>query len=136
MTDNIAEWLRQNKLGLNTDKTECMVVGHKRQTNRINGPLELNINGGPIKRVKKVKYLGVTVDENLSWNEQYKSLQGKIKNALSSLQKLKNILPQSKLDQVYKALLESHLRYNDELWGSLSTQSLIIFNVCKLEHEH
>ena len=28
--DNIAEWLRQNKLSLNTDKTEYMVVGHKR----------------------------------------------------------------------------------------------------------
>ena len=122
--DNIAEWLRQNKLSLNTDKTEYMVVGHKRQTNRIQGPLEVNINGGPIKRVKKVKYLGITVDENLTWNEQYKNLKGKIKNALSSLRKLKNILPQSKLDQVYKALLESHLRYSDELWGSLSNTKL------------
>ena len=43
---------------------------------------------------------------------------------LSSLRKLKNILPQSKLDQVYKALLESHLRYSDELWGSLSNTKL------------
>ena len=25
---NIAEWLRLNKLSLNTDKTEYMVVGH------------------------------------------------------------------------------------------------------------
>ena len=58
-----------------------MVVGHKRQKNRIHGPLEANINGGPIKRVKKVKYLEVIVDENLTWNEQYKNLKGKIKNA-------------------------------------------------------
>ena len=28
-TEHIAEWLRQNKLSLNTDKTESMVVGHK-----------------------------------------------------------------------------------------------------------
>ena len=26
--DNTAEWLRQHKLSLNTDKTEYMVVGH------------------------------------------------------------------------------------------------------------
>ena len=64
------------------------------------------------------------VDENLRWNEQYKNLKGKIKNALSSLWKLKNILPQSKLDQVYKALLESLLRYSDELWGKLSSTRL------------
>ena len=52
--NNIAEWLRHNKLRLNTDKTEYIVVGHERKTNRIHGPLEVNINGGPLKRVKKV----------------------------------------------------------------------------------
>ena len=122
--DNITEWLRQNKLSLNTAKTEYMVVDHKRQTNHIPGPLEVNVNGEPIKRAQQIKYLGIMVDENLTWNEQYKSLKGKIKNALSSLWKLKNILPQSKLDQVYKALLESHLRYSDELWGKLSNTKL------------
>ena len=101
-----------------------MVIGDKRQTNRIFGPLEVNVNGEPIKRAKKVKYPGITVDENLTWNEQYKNLKGKIKNAHSSLWKLKNILPQSQLDQVYKALLESHLRYCDELWGKLSNTKL------------
>ena len=101
-----------------------MVVGHKRKTNHIPGPLEVNVNGEPIKRVQQVKYLGIMINENLTWNEQYKSLKGKIKNALSSLWKLKNIPPQSKLDQVYKALLESHLRYSDELWGKLSNTKL------------
>ena len=101
-----------------------MVIGHKRQTNRIARPIEVNINGAPIKRVQNVKYLGTTVDENLNWNEHYKKLKSKIKSALSSLQKLKNILPQSKLDQVYKALLESHLRYSNEIWGSLSNAKI------------
>ena len=87
-------------------------------------PIEIKINEEPIKRVQTVKYLGTMVDENLTWNEQYKKLKGKIKSALSSLQKLRNILPQSKLDQVYRALLESHLRYSDELWGSLSNTTL------------
>ena len=122
--DNITEWLRQNKLSLNTAKTEYMVVGHKRQANHIPGPLEVNVNGEPIKRAQQVKYLGIMIDENLTRNEQYKSLKGKINDALSSLWKLKNILPQSKLDLVYKALLESHLRYSDELWGKLSNTKL------------
>ena len=122
--EHTTEWLRQNKLSLNTVKTECMVVGYKRQINHILDPLEVNINGKPIKRAQKVKYLGITVDENLAWNEKYKNLTSKIKNSLSSLQTLKNILPQSKLDQVYKALLESHLRYSNELWGNLSSIKL------------
>ena len=111
--DNVAEWLRQNRLSLNTVKTDYIVAGHKRQTNRIHGPSEVNINGGPIKWVKIVKYLGNTVDENLTWNEHYRNLKGEIKSALSSLRKLKDILQQTKLDQVYKALLDSHSIYSD-----------------------
>ena len=113
--------IRQNKLS--TDKTEYMVVGHKRQTNRIHGPLEVNINEAN-QTGQKVKYLGVTVDENLTWNEQYKNLKSKFIDSLSSLRKLKNIPLRTKLDKVYKALPESHLRYRDELWGSLSYTKL------------
>ena len=36
------------------------------------------------------------------------------------MKKLQDILPQSMLFQVYKALVESHLRYADVVWGSLS----------------
>ena len=36
----------------------------------------------------------------------------------------KDILPQYKLEQVYRALVESHLRYGNELWGSLSDTKL------------
>ena len=39
---------------------------------------------------------------------------------VAAMKKLKGILPQSMLFQVYKALVESHLRYADVVWGSLS----------------
>ena len=69
--DNVTEWLCQNKLSLNTDKIEYMVVGHKRQSDRILDPMEVNVNGEPIKRAQKVEYLGITVDNNLTWNEKF-----------------------------------------------------------------
>ena len=72
----------------------------------------------------KVKYLGITVDENLMWNERYEKLRCKVKAVLSPLQKLKNILTQSELDQLYKALFESCLRYSDDIWSNLSDTKL------------
>ena len=36
------------------------------------------------------------------------------------MNKLKGILPQSMLFQVYNVLVESQLRYADVIWGSLS----------------
>ena len=77
---------------------------------------------GKVKRGQEVKHLGVTIDEKLSWNKQYKTLNCKLKSGLSSLRQLKDTLPELKLDQVYRALFESHLRYGDEFWGSLSVR--------------
>ena len=92
---------------------------HERQNNNILRPKVVSINGEPIKRVSKVKYLWIAVDEYLTWNGHYEKLKCRIIAALSSLQKLKNILTQSELTQVYNALFESHLRYRDEIWSNL-----------------
>ena len=84
----------------------------------------LKLHGTEIKRVKKTKSLEVIVDENLNWKDHFSSLKGKITSGLSALKKLKNILPQSKLCGVYHALVESHLRYGNAVWGSLSNTNL------------
>ena len=89
--------------------------GHKRRIIHIQGDINVEINGDKIQRAHEIKYPGVTIDENLYWNKQYKKLKCKLKGGLSSLRKLQNILPRSKLDHVCRALFESHLRYGDEL---------------------
>ena len=43
---------------------------------------------------------------------------------LSALKRLKNIVPQSQLCSVYYALVESHLRCGDVVWGSLCKTKL------------
>ena len=77
-----------------------------------------------LKWVEKIKYLGINIDESLNWEEQYKTVKNKFKGGISSLRKLKDILPQIKLEQVYKALFESHLRYDDIVWSALSNTKL------------
>ena len=73
-----------------------------------------------IKQVHKTKYLGLTVDDKLCGDEKYKSVKGKVVGGLASSRKLKNILPPSQLLNVYEALVESHLRYANVIWGALS----------------
>ena len=98
-----------------------MVIGHGRQLNKIGNDLvDLVLNNKVIKRVDKTKYLGIIIDESLHWKEQYKAIKNKLKGCLSSLRKLKIILPQRKLDQVYKALFESHLRYGNIVRSAVS----------------
>ena len=82
------------------------------------------LNGAEIKHVKETKSLGIIVDEGLNWNEQYKKLKGKVSGGLWSLKKLMKIVPQSQLVNIYHALVESHLRYANVVWGSLSNTEL------------
>ena len=111
---------------MNASKSEFIVVGHRRKLNRVGDELpHLDFNSEAIKRVEKIKYLGINIDESLNWDEQYKTVKNKLKGVISSLRKLKDILPQRKLEQVYKAaLFESHLRYGNIVWTALSNTKL------------
>ena len=105
-------------------KTEFMVIGHQRRINEIKELPPLKLNDSEIKCVGKVKFLGVFVDEGFTWNDQCKSLTGKLAAGLSSLKKLKDVLSQSKVCDVYRALFESHLSYGNIVWGRLSSAEI------------
>ena len=96
-----------------------MVINHPRRQNTLPELPPLYLNNTRVTQVYKTKYVGLTVDNSLTWNEQYKSVEGKVVGGLAALRKLKNILPQSKLLDVYRALVESHLRYANVVWGAL-----------------
>ena len=121
---NVAEWMRQNRRSLNANKSEFMVIRHSRKHNNLEELNEIEVSQEKIGRVTKTKYLGLNIDENLSWNDQYKKVKAKVKSGLSALQRLKDILPQSKLAAVYRALIESHLRYGKIIWGCISDTKL------------
>ena len=76
---NIAEWMRKDKLSLNTDKSEFMVIGHSRQQINLSDLKEMEVNHKKIDRVTKTKYLGLYIDERLTWKDQYKKLKVRLK---------------------------------------------------------
>ena len=112
--------MRINKLSIHPEKTEFMVIDHPRRQSKLPELTPFYLDHTRIKQVHKTKYLGLTVDDKLCWDEQYKSVTGKVVGGLASIRKLKNILPQSQLLNVYQALVESHLRYANVIWGALS----------------
>ena len=104
-----------NKLSVHPEKTVFMVINHPRRQNTLPELPQFYLINTRIKQVHKTKYLGLTVDGSLNW---------KVVGGLAALRKLKNILPQSKLLDVYRALVESHLRYANVVWGALPSTKL------------
>merc|ERR1712237_216995 len=63
----ITDWLCLNKLSLNAKKTKMMIF-HHRQKNISNINLQLFINNTKIEQVKEFDFLGMVIDECMTWN--------------------------------------------------------------------
>ena len=66
-------------------------------------------NGMPIKQVRSAKFLGVYLDDHLTWSDHVKTVIGKISKTCGILNKLKYRLPQSIL---LNTLILPYLQYN------------------------
>ena len=84
-----------------TNKLELKVVRKKIEVHE-----RLRLNDSDIKRVTNTKSLGIIVDEGLNWERQYKTVYNNSRGGLQSLRRLKSILPQSSLSNVYRALIK------------------------------
>ena len=114
--DNIYRWLCVNKLSLNIPKTKFMIF-HYRQRNIDNIIPNLHINNHQIDRVTDFNFLGITLDENLSWNKHTQKISNKISRNIGCLNRLKNFLPLYTLKLLYNSLIVPHLQYGILAWG-------------------
>ena len=77
----------------------------------------IKLDGEPIKRVLKTDYLGLIIDDKLSWEEYIKILSKKISSAIAAINNV-NFLPHETLVTLYYSLVESRLRYCNTVWGN------------------
>ena len=123
-------WLCENELLLNIKKTKFMVFGPSIYHN--DTPINLHIKGNQISQIgehfpeKSIKFLGLHMDEQLSWKYHIQCTSAKISKCLFALNTAKNILPHDALRSLYHALIHSHIKYGLLLWGNASSASKII----------
>ena len=114
----ICDWLRANKLSLNTLKTEFMLIGTSRNTSKIGDLLAIRINGDLIRRVYQSKYLGLIIDDKLSWKEHISYISTKIRRGIGVMKRIRGYIPNDTLIMLYKSLVEPYLRYCNTTWGN------------------
>ena len=110
---NICKWLQANKLSLNTDKTYCQLYN---MTRKVVKPI-VALNGKDISFVTKMKYLGVLIDEKLSWNEHIDYVSTTLSSNIGALYRSKYFLDQQTRLLLYNALILPHLNYCSLIWA-------------------
>ena len=85
----------------------------------------IKISNNPIEQVNSFKFLGVTIDSTLSWNEHTSLVSNKVSRITALLSKLKHYLPTKTLLLIYNSLINSHLNYSIGAWGFHNCKRLL-----------
>ena len=111
----LVDWFKANQLSLNVDK----MVLIKFWSNNI--PFNIKVEDRLIINSKYAKFLGLTIDKNLTQNEHVNILDNKLLSNKRLLLNARNLLPSKVLQHIYYAHVYSHLIYGLSVWGSMTS---------------
>ena len=91
-------WFKANKLSLNIKKTKYTIFHHKKKHVIPNDLPILQIENVVIKRENVTKFLGVLIDENLTWKAQIAKVSSTISKSIGILYRARPMLKKSHLN--------------------------------------
>ena len=123
LTD-VQTWMATNKLKLNPDKTEFILLGTKSQRDKLAGFFPVDILGNLIRPTNKARNLGVIFDSDFSFSNHVVSVCRSCFVGLRDLRRIRRHLTKNTAVTVANALVSSKLDYCNSLFRSLSCRDL------------
>ena len=114
--DAVFKWCNANKLTLNVEKTNIILM--KNHQNKFRLENEITMNSAVLRCVDEIKFLGVTINPTLNWEPHLSKLRKDLNKISGLLFVASRFLPKSALILIYNALAHSKLVYCIEAWGN------------------
>ena len=112
---HIVKWLQVNKLSVNLKKTHFMIF-RKRKV-KIHLKESIIINNVKISQIEKTKFLGVMIDNNLTFINHVLYTKGKMAKAIGILYRGKKFFTEQTMKTLYNVFVYPYLMYCIEVWG-------------------
>ena len=77
----VNNWLKANRLSLNDSKTSYMIISNQKYA------IEIKIRDSILTKVSTIKFLGVTLHENLTFNDHVKNVTTKISKSVGVIRR-------------------------------------------------
>ena len=124
--DKVCHWFELNRLSLNTSKSNALYIGTRQKlANSLTGNEALSINNMNLEIREDCTYLGLIVDNCLTWNNHVDMLCKKLSRRVGVLYRLSLFLPKSCLIHIYYALVQSVIDYGLTIWGHTSNANVM-----------
>ena len=96
---DVHEWYESNRLVINTSKSNVMLLTTRQMlSNMRDTALNVFIGNHKLPKCNSIKYIGVDIDNVLSWHLQTDSINKKLVFIISRLSRLKPVLPTQMLN--------------------------------------
>jgi Reverse transcriptase (RNA-dependent DNA polymerase) len=117
--NKISAWVAENNLCLNEAKTVLLQFHHKKDLYLKSSPL-VYLNGKSLIPQNSTKFLGLTIDINLNWNEHIDAVNKKMASGCYLINRIRKICNLETAKLVYHAYVHSRISYGILLWGHSS----------------
>lgn len=87
--NEVSNWFKANKLLVNASKTNYMIMGTAHMTNKTHDEFNIILDDTQLDRVTNTKFLGVIIDENLTWKKHIDCISKTISRNICVINKLK-----------------------------------------------
>ena len=111
----VSDWFASNKLSLNLGKTN-FILFHSRK--KVMYEFSLSFNGHPIIRVSSCKFLGVIIDDRLTWLPHISNIKNKISKNIGILSRIRHFINIKTALMLYYSLIYPYLTYCNIVWAS------------------
>ena len=122
----VSEWMTQNKLKLNPDKTHILTVGTEQKLRTLANPVEVTMDGYLLEEdpAKSEFLLGCHIESGLKWTKHVGYLVSKLRKRLVALAHIRNIAPYPVRKMIAIGIFNSVLTYCLPLFGDCGVNNL------------
>lgn len=118
----IDNFMSANKLSINAKKTVYLIFTPKSKKHH---SINLYIANQKLEEVPEAKFLGIHIDNKLTFSSHFKHIMSKLRSAYGILCQTKRILTYKCKKMIYDSLFQSHLDYCNVGWMDRLNQKQI-----------
>ena len=118
--EKVKTWCDANKLSINLTKTNFMIVKSARKRDATINIKLRSIDGTSysLERKHHIKYLGVTIDDSMSWKYHISYICTQISRNTGIISRLRHYVSLKQLKELYYNLIYPYISYAIIAWGS------------------
>ena len=121
----VGKWATNNKMLINANKTKSLLVTGKRIAKKLNDDvtpcLNLKIKDSEIHEVSYLNLLGLTCDQNMTFEPHIDQLRKKLSKRLGLLKHISPYLKKRRREMYYNGIIKPVMTYGSMIWDNCSS---------------